>query len=141
MIFAEGKVYAKVWKVTPSENKKYIDLQITTSEKDSDDNYINSSWFPRCIGKAVNTLKNVKRGDKIIMTRFKFTNERKEQDDGSYKSFFRFLILDAEIDGVNNDEENQETSTPSSAKAKGKAKNTKKPEEQPSEESESDCPW
>ena len=61
MIFNDNKIYAKVWKVTPSENGKYIDLQITTSEKDNDGNYVNSSWFPRVIGKAVNTLKGLKR--------------------------------------------------------------------------------
>ena len=43
MIFNDNKIYAKVWKVTPSENGKYIDLQITTSEKDNDGNYVNSS--------------------------------------------------------------------------------------------------
>ena len=47
MIFNDNKIYAKVWKVTPSENGKYVDLQITTSEKDNDGNYVNSSWFPR----------------------------------------------------------------------------------------------
>lgn len=99
MIFLEGKVYAKVWKVTPSDNGKYIDLQITTSEKNDDGDYINSSWFPRCIGKAVNALKGLERGDRILIKRLKLTNERKEQEDGSFKSYFRFLILDAEKAG------------------------------------------
>ena len=101
MIYNENKIYAKVWKVSPSENGKYIDLQITTSEKDTDGNYINSSWFPRCIGKSVNTLKGVKREDKIIILKSKFTNERKSLEDGSFKSFFRFLILEAEIENAN----------------------------------------
>lgn len=101
MIYNENKIYAKVWKVSPSENGKYIDLQITTSEKDTEGNYINSSWFPRCIGKSVNTLKGVKREDKIIILKSKFTNERKSFEDGSFKSFFRFLILEAEIENVN----------------------------------------
>ena len=77
MIFNENKIYAKVWKVTPSENGKYVDLQITTSEKDNDGNYVNSSWFPRVIGKAVNTLKGLKREDRIIILKSKFTNERR----------------------------------------------------------------
>ena len=91
MIFNDNKIYAKVWKVTPSENGKYVDLQITTSEKDSNGDYVNSSWFPRVIGKAVNTLKGLKREDRIIITKSKFTNERRDTDDGK-KSFFRFLI-------------------------------------------------
>ena len=99
MIFNENKIYAKVWKVTPSENGKYVDLQITTSEKDSDGNYVNSSWFPRVIGKAVNTLKGLKREDRIIITKSKFTNERKDTENGK-KSFFRFLILEADRKSV-----------------------------------------
>lgn len=139
MIFLEGKVYAKVWSVTPAQNGKYIDLQITTSEKTEDEEYLNSSWFPRCIGKAVNTLKNVKRGDKIIIKKVKLTNERKKQEDETYKSFFRFLILDAEIDGGDGD--NGENSTPSSSTKNSKPKETKKAEEEPREEAEADCPW
>lgn len=135
MIFLEGKVYAKVWSVTPAQNGKYIDLQITTSEKTENDEYLNSSWFPRCIGKAVNTLKNVKRGDKIIIKKVKFTNERKKQEDDTYKSYFKFLILDAEIDG-----DNDKNSTPSPAN-NSKSKETKKAEEEPKEEAEADCPW
>lgn len=137
MIFLEGKVYAKVWNVTPSQNGKYIDLQITTSEKNEDGEYLNSSWFPRCIGRAVNTLKNVKRGDKIIIKRLKFTNERVKQEDDTYKSYFKFLVLDAEIDGNGN---NGENSTPSSAKSGG-SKGTKPVEEKANTTGETDCPW
>lgn len=135
MIFLEGKVYAKVWRVTPAQNGKYIDLQITTSEKTEEDEYLNSSWFPRCIGKAVNALKNVKRGDKIIIKKVKFTNERKKQEDDTYKSYFKFLILDADIDG-----DNGENSTPPSAK-NSKPKETMQAEEKTEAEAEADCPW
>lgn len=129
MIFCNNKIYAKVWKVTPADNGKYIDLQITTSEKDSEDNYVNSSWFPRCIGKAVNTLKGVKREDRIVITKCKFTNERYTFEDGSSKSFFRFLILEAEIEG-----RNSENKTP----VKNSAAKTQPKEDNDSEE---DCPW
>lgn len=133
MIYNENKIFAKVWKVTPSENGKYIDLQITTSEKDSDNNYINSSWFPRCIGKAVNTLKGLKREDRIIITKSKFTNERKDMDDGSKRSFFRFLILEAEIEGGSN-----ENNTPTE---NNKTKSTKSQPAETKPEAEEDCPW
>lgn len=131
MIFNDNKIYAKVWKVTPSENGKYIDLQITTSEKDSEGNYVNSSWFPRVIGKAVNTLKDLKREDRIVITKSKFTNERRNTDDG-IKSIFRFLILEAEIDG------NQKASGNTPAQDV----KTDKPNDTPTTTSAEDsCPW
>lgn len=132
MIFNDNKIYAKVWKVTPSENGKYVDLQITTSEKDSNGDYVNSSWFPRVIGKAVNTLKGLKREDRIIITKSKFTNERRDTDDGK-KSFFRFLILEAEIEGS----ERSGGNTPATETNK---KN--KPKEEPAPAAAEDaCPW
>lgn len=132
MIFNDNKIFAKVWKVTPSENGKYIDLQITTSEKGEGDKYINSSWFPRVIGKAVNTLKGLKREDRIIITKSKFTNERRDTDDGK-KSFFRFLILEAEIEGS----ERASGNTPA---ANTKKKDTPKEETAPAA-AEEECPW
>lgn len=132
MIFNDNKIYAKVWKVTPSENGKYIDLQITTSEKDNDGNYVNSSWFPRVIGKAVNTLKGLKREDRIIILKSKFTNERRDTDDGK-KSFFRFLILEAEIEGSDRASGN----TPATD-----TKKKDKPTEEPAPAAAEDaCPW
>lgn len=97
MIFCHDKIYAKVWKITPAE--KYLDLRISTSEKDRGGNYINSTWFPRCIGHAFNSLKDkLKEGDRITITVSKFTNEKYTANDGSIKSAFRFIILEASID-------------------------------------------
>jgi len=112
MIYFETKAYAKVWKMELSESGKYIDLQISTSEKDEEGNYVNSSWFARCIGKAVNTLKNLQEGDRIIIYKGKITNERKKQDDGTYRSFFRFLIFEAEIAGSERDPEMHRSPAP-----------------------------
>ena len=119
MILNKTKIYAKVWKVTPSENGKYIDLQVSTSEKNEDESYTNSSWFPRAIGHAANALKNVKDGDRIEITSCKFTNERKKQEDDSYKSFFRFIIFEAKIQGDG----------PESAPAKAEEKKEAKPDD------------
>jgi hypothetical protein len=97
MIFIRDKIYAKVWKV--EKHEKYIDLQITTSEKDNDGNYINSGWFPRLIGHAFNSLKDkIKEGDKLVVTKSKMTNERYTAKDGTTKSSFKFVVLEAEID-------------------------------------------
>lgn len=102
MIFNNGQIYGKVWKVTRPESGKYIDLQMSTSEKDSDGNYHNSSWFPRVIGHALNSLKDVKEGDRICITKSKFTNERYEDQNGNKKSSFRFVVLEASFASGNN---------------------------------------
>ena len=97
MIFIHDKIYAKVWKVDKKE--KYIDLQATTSEKDNDGNYVNSGWFPRLVGHAFNSLKDkIKEGDRLIITKSKMTNERYTAQDGTTKSAFRFVVLEATIE-------------------------------------------
>ena len=97
MIYNSGKIYATVWKSTPSENGKYIDLQVSTSEKNQNDEYVNSSWFPRAIGHAANSLKDVKEKDRICITKSKFSNEKYTDKDGNKRSSFKFLILEAEL--------------------------------------------
>ena len=124
MIFCHDKIYAKVWKVTPSE--KYLDLQISTSEKDREGNYVNSSWFPRCIGHAFNSLNGkLKEGDRITITTSKLSNEKYTAKDGSVKSAFRFLILEASID------------QPRGAQVESSQQETQ--DKQP--EANNDCPW
>ena len=130
MIFVEGKTYATVWSVKPAENGKYIDLQITTGEKDADGNWTKSSWFPRVIGHALNSLKNVKEKDRILIKKAKLTNERREQEDGSYRSYFHFIILEAEIAGA--------TTGESSAPSRSHLTPSDVLQE---EEKDDDCPW
>ena len=106
MIFIHDKIFAKVWKVEKAE--KYIDLQVTTSEKDKEGNYINSGWFPRLIGHAFNALKDtIKEGDTLIITKCKITNERYEDNEGNKKSRFKFVVLDASIAEFNADTEDK----------------------------------
>lgn len=129
MIFNSNQIYGKVWKVTPAENGKYIDLQMSTSEKDSDGNYKNSSWFPRVIGHALNSLKSVKEGDRIIITKSKFTNEGYEDANGNKKRSFRFVILEASILSENS------SATPTEQNSTPQSSTSQAPEEA------DDCPW
>lgn len=116
MIFIQGKIFAKVWKVDKSE--KYIDLQVTTSEKDKEGNYVNSGWFPRLIGHAFNALKDtIKEGDTLIITKCKITNERYKDDDGNTKSRFKFVVLEASIDEPKENNETPATTPAASAPA------------------------
>lgn len=95
MIFInDGKCYAKVWKITKSE--KYLDLQISTSEKNRDGEWVNSRWFPRCVGHAFNKLKDtLQEGDTIIISKAKMSNASHEAKDGTRKFKFEFVILEA----------------------------------------------
>lgn len=129
MIFNSNQIYGKVWKVTPAENGKYIDLQMSTSEKDADGNYKNSSWFPRVIGHALNSLKGVKEGDRIIITKSKFTNEGYEDANGNKKRAFRFVILEASILSENS------SATPTEQNSAPQPSTSQAPEEA------DDCPW
>ena len=99
MIFCHDTIYAKVWEVKTFE--KYLELRISTSEKDKNNEgqYINSTWFPRCIGHAFNALKGkVKEGDRIVINLSKLSNEKYTAKDGTTKSAFRFVILEASIE-------------------------------------------
>lgn len=135
MMYLEGTVFAHVWKTEPAENGKYIDLRITTSKRDEDGHYENSSWFPRCIGTAVQSLKNVKCGDRIIIKKVIIENPRIKQEDGTYKSYFRFLIIDAEI-------ANSEGDSQHSTAAQPRPENENKVKQAPAEdEVDIPCPW
>ncbi len=95
MIYNDGKIYATVWENKVSENGKYADLKISTGEKDPDGKWKNSTWFPRVIGHALNSIKNAKHGDRIVITKSKFSNETVQQDEDTYRTYFRFIVLEA----------------------------------------------
>lgn len=98
MIYVDNKIYAKVWTVKKFD--KYMELRVSTSEKDGEGNYINSTWFPRLIGHAFNSLKDtLKEGDRIVINKAKFTNESYTNNEGVTKSALKFLVYDAEVQG------------------------------------------
>lgn len=103
MFFYKGETYAKVWKIS-KKTDKYMDLRISTSEKKpGSEEWLNSSWFPRVIGHAFNSLKDeLQEGDRIVIRQAKFSNTAYTDRDGNKKSSFELLILDAEkVDGNN----------------------------------------
>lgn len=97
MIYTTNPIYGKVWKIMRTE-QKYMDVRMTTSAKDSNGEWIDSTWFPRLMGHAFNSLKgNLKDGDKIVITKAILENPPYEAADGSKKSSFKFRILEASI--------------------------------------------
>lgn len=133
MIFNSNTIYARVWKVDKKE--KYIDLQVSTSEKNQEGEYEYSTWFPRVIGHAFNSLKDVKKDDRIRITKSKFTNLVVKDENGNKKPRFRFIVLEAEIENPSGNSQKQapdETQTPPAQQTA--AANTSK-------EEDDTCPW
>lgn len=95
-ITKDPRILAKVWNVKPSTSGKYIDVRITTSERGSSGEYIDSTWFPRLIGDAMNNLKDVKAGDWIIITKAKITNHSYKDKNGTFRNVFNFVVFEAE---------------------------------------------
>ncbi len=78
MAFNIKDTYAKVW--SAEEKPKYVKAQISTSRKDQEGNFINSSWFANFVGKCVDKARGLERGTKIKITAG--TIENKKTDDG-----------------------------------------------------------
>jgi formylmethanofuran dehydrogenase subunit D len=134
MIFVKNaEVYATVWDAELSENGKYMDIRMSTSEK-VDDEYQNSNWFCRVIGHALNSIKGVREGDRIKITSFKQTNLYNKE---TKKSYFRTIILDAEF--ANKDEKPKEE-LPREKKTKSAKNKINNLEEQKECDTE-ECPW
>ena len=131
MFFYKGKTYAKVWKIQKYE--KYMELKISTSETDKDGNFRNSNWWPRVIGHAFHSLRDLKEGDRIIIMQAKFENVPYKDADGNTKQGTpKLLILDAEVVGA----EKMERETPAAEAQTGNKNDDHTPHG-----ADSSCPW
>ena len=131
MIYTTNPIYGKVWKIMRTE-QKYMDVRMTTSSKNSDGEWVDSTWFPRIMGHAFNSLKgSLKDGDKIVITKAIIENPSYDAADGNKKSSFKFRILEASI---SNGEQGASNDTNETA-----------PESAPSEPAavaaKDECPW
>ena len=131
MIYTTNPIYGKVWKIMRSE-QKYMDIRMTTSSKDSDGKWVDSTWFPRLMGHAFNSLKGeLKEGDKIVITKAIIENPSYEAQDGTKKSSFRFRILEAELsNGENAESQKSDTS-----------ENVQVQSEESTPTAKDECPW
>lgn len=113
MIYCTNTIYGKIWKILRTD-QKYMDVRMSTSEKDSDGNYVDSSWFPRIIGHAFNSLKGtLKEGDRITITKSIISNPPYKTPEGETKSSLKFRILEAKIyNPVPGNEANKTSSPP-----------------------------
>lgn len=107
MIYITTPIYAKVWKVDAKE--RYADVQISTSEKDKEGIYINSSWFARAIGHAFNQFKQVNDGDRITITKAKLSNPSYTDKEGNRKRRLDFVILEIDSDERQGDNDSSDS--------------------------------
>lgn len=132
--------YAKVWK-TMRVKEKYTDLNISTSEKDQDGNYINYNWFIRCLGAAHNKAKKIEDGTRIKILKGKIINENRQDKDGNwlpYGAGITILVFDFEIADNNYSTDDNETKKTSKKKSSNKKASTKKKQEIDDEEEDDD---
>ena len=73
--------------------EKYTDLRITTSEKDKEWNYVNSTWFPRVFGSVADQFKKMQQGDRFKITSGKLANVPYKLEDGKIRSRLEFRIF------------------------------------------------
>lgn len=130
MIYTTNPIYGKVWKIMRKE-EKYMDVRMTTSVQDSNGKWIDSTWFPRFIGHAFNSLKDtLKDGDRVVINKAIIENPTYDAPDGSKKSSFKFRALEATIDNNRKTNNNED--------AEASAQTTQEPEVSTAKD---DCPW
>lgn len=83
--------WANLWDVKVGD--KYADLRITTSEKDKEGNYVNSTWFPRVWGNVAEQFKHMQPGDRFKIVSGKVSNPSRKMQDGKLRSFLEFRIF------------------------------------------------
>ena len=92
MFFIQN-AFAKVWHVDKIE-ERYAKVRIGTSEKDQQNNYINSNWFATFVGKAREKIETVEAKDRITILSGKVTNVSKKKEDGTYVTYLNVVVFD-----------------------------------------------
>lgn len=74
---------------------KYVNLSVTTSEKNQDDEWENSQWYACAVGHAFQQIEKGEVSEKeTYATRGKLTNVRYQDDDGNWHDNYKYLIFD-----------------------------------------------
>jgi len=101
---------------------KYVKAKLSTSRRDQNDAYVNSSWFVKFVGKSVTDAKNLEDRDRIKVTSGYVSNETYMPAGGDKpKSFASMTIFEFEL---------YTHSDTSSNKPKPKPKKRSEPDEQ-----------
>jgi hypothetical protein len=93
--------FATIWGW--DDQGKYTKVRLSTSEKNQDGEYENSSWLARFVGKAHEKISDASERDRIKILSGKINNISRKQDDGSFRSFLNVVVFDFEFVDQNND--------------------------------------
>jgi len=102
-------LYATIWKVEPIEGTRMADVQMSTSRKDKEGKYINSSWsFVKFVGQAYEKIDLLGRGTHIKINAANISKEPYEKDgEKQYPKYPRITVFNFELsDGKNNPNKN-----------------------------------
>ena len=94
-MFFIKEAYATVWKIQ-EVRENYTRVRFSTSEKDLQGNYINSTWFGMFTGKAHAKAESLQEKDRIQITSGKINNKR-EQKDGNWVTYTNVYVFDFEM--------------------------------------------
>ena len=126
MFNVSGK-YVKIWKIfkAKKDDAKYVNLSVSTSEKNQDGEYENSSWYATAVGHAFQQWKagDIKEGESYAI-RGKLTNVRRQDDDEEWVDNYRLTIFDFAPAG---EEASKDSSIGGKSKSAAKKTSAKKP--------------
>ena len=89
--------FAKVWSIDKS--KSVPRGRISTSEKNQQGEWVNSSWFVSFIGKSKEKALELNGDERIKMLKGKVTSTSKKLDDDTYRNYINVTVFDFELMG------------------------------------------
>lgn len=135
---ADGK-YVKIWRIFNPKIKdaKSVFMSVSTSEKNRDDEYENSSWAATAVGHAFQQWKagEIKDGETYSI-HGKLSNVRKQDEDGEWVDNYRLTIFDF---GKAGEDANKDSSV--SEKGKTAEKKTASKPAKKTQSNEEQDPW
>ena len=98
--------FAKLWSIDKS--KSIPRGRITTSEKNLQEEWVNSSWFASFIGKSKEKALDLEGDERIKILKGKVTNTSKKLEDRSFKNYLNVVVFDFEFLGESGSRRNHE---------------------------------
>lgn len=80
----DGKMKYRGTVFQVQKEEKYVDVNLSTSEKQQDGEWKNSQWNTRFVGKACEKAKELSDKDRIALLSFKMENVYVKEKNASY---------------------------------------------------------
>ena len=103
MIYCTNEIRAKVWYIGTYNG--FMTISFTTSEKTQNGDFKTSSWFARVMGDAKKALKDVKKGDSIVIKRCAIRNVYNKAKDKEFLGVDIYEAAYREVEASRYDDE------------------------------------